>query len=64
MLIATHKDWEAATILTSMKDANLVRLKELNKYGRIISSGHGFYTVKVNDTLDIIKCRRNQFIFM
>ena len=64
MLIATHKEWEAATILTSMKDANLVRLKKLNKYGRIISSGHGFYTVKVIDSLDIIKRRRNQLIFL
>lgn len=64
MLIVTHKDREAARILSTLKDHNLVRVKALNKYGRIISSGHGFYTVKVIESGEDIKCRKNQFIFM
>ena len=65
MLIATHKEWEAASILTTLKNDNLVHVKRLNRCGRIISSGHGFYTVKFDgDRHDIIKCRRNQIIFM
>jgi len=50
MLIATHTEWEAAVILTSLKNDNLVLIKDINKYGRIISSGHGFYTVKYVDS--------------
>jgi len=63
MIIATKKDVEAAKILTTLKDHNLVHVKGLNKYGRIISSGHGFYTVKIEGDEDI-KCRRKELIFI
>jgi hypothetical protein len=67
MIIATQKDMQAAKILTTLKHHNLVLLKELNKYGIIMTSGHGFYTIKVIDgegEEDIIKCRGKQFIFI
>lgn len=66
MLIATHKEWEAATILTTLKNDNLVILKDLNTYGRVISSGHGFYTIKIMNSKGEkdIKCRRNKIIYV
>ena len=69
MIVAIRKDWEAASILITLKYHNLVRIKDLNKYGRIISSGHGFYTVKViedeeSEESEDIKCRKNRLIFL
>ena len=64
MIVVSYKEWGAATILTTLKNANLVQLVDLNKYGRIISSGHGFYNVKLVDSDQIIKCRRNKLNFL